>query len=175
MTPQRRLFLVTWLASLAALYQVWTQYGALPAIADERGALVALSVVLTTTPWIAGPGLTYLLRRRASGGVNLPHAEYWFTGERRGPSLDRLSPYLDSFGTWLQVFLIAVLALFVFERVDPRAASASALLFLGLTMAFLGGTVWWVRRVMAAFPQPEAATRGVKDFRRPRRPGRPGR
>jgi hypothetical protein len=172
MSPQRRLFLVTWLVGLAALYEAWTRYGVVPAVAADEAALQALSVVLTATPWVAGPGVLVLLRRMPSGGVNLPHAEYWFTGERRGPSLDRLAPYLDRFGTWLQVFLIGVLALFIYERVDPRAASVSALMFLAWTMAFLGGTVWWVRRVMAAFPEPDAATRGVKRFRRPRRPGR---
>lgn len=172
MSPSRRLFLVTWLVGLAALYKAWTEHAAAPAVQAEQGALVALSAVLIVTPWMAGPGVLWLLRRRPAGGVNLPHAEYWFTGDRRGPSLDKLSPFLDGFGTWLQVFLIGVLALFVYERVDPRAASVSAVLFLAWTMAFLGGTVWWVRRVMAAFPQPDEGTRGVKRFRRPRRPGR---
>jgi hypothetical protein len=172
MYPQRRLFLVTWLAGLAALFHAWTRYAAVPEVAADQGALLALSLVLTGTPWMAGPGVLLLLRRMPSGGVNLPHAEYWFTGERRGSSLDRLAPYLDGFGTWLQVFLIGVLALFIYERVDPRSASLSALLFLAWTMAFLGGTVWWVRRVMAAFPEPDRATRGVKRFRHPRRRGR---
>jgi len=173
MTPQRRLFLVTWLAGQAALYHAWTEYAAMPGVAREHGALMVLSAVLTLMPWLAGPGILWLLRRMPSGGVNLPHAEYWFTGERRALSLDRLAPYLDGFGSWLLVFLIGVLALFIYERVDPaRAASVSELLFLAWTAAFLGGTVLWVRRVMAAFPAPEEATRGVKRFRRPGRRGR---
>jgi hypothetical protein len=62
-----------------------------------------------------------------------------------------------------------MLALFVAERIDPRANNFSALMFLGWTVAFLGGAVWWVRRVMAAFPAPDQSTRGVKRFSRPRR------
>lgn len=169
MNAQRRLFLVTWVVGLVLLRQAWTEYADLPEFARERSSLWAVSVVLTVTPWVAGPGVMWLLRRMPSGGVNLPHAEYWFTGERRGPSLDRLAPYLDAFGTMLIVFLAGVLALFISERIDPRAASLSALMFLAWTVGFLGGASWWVRRVMAAFPAPDESTRGVKRFRSTRR------
>lgn len=169
MNPQRRLFLVTWLVGLAALHHAWTVYGDHPAIAREQGDLVALSVLLVVMPWTVGPGMMAVLRRLRSGGVNLPHAEYWFTGERRAASLDRLAPHLDAFGAVLIVFLAGVLALFVAERVDARAATFSALMFLAWTVAFLGSTVWWVRRVMAAFPAPDESTRGVKRWYSPRR------
>ena len=169
MGPQRRLFLVTWLAGLALLHHVWTVYAPLPEIEPERGELWVLSCVLTLMPWASGPGVMLLLRRMASGGVNLPHAEYWFSGERRASSLDRLAPFLDVFGLLLTVFLAGVLALFIFERIDGRAATYSALMFLFWTIGFLGATVLWVRRLMAAFPAPDASTRGLKRFRSLRR------
>jgi hypothetical protein len=169
MSPARRLFLVMWAAGLALLHHAWTVYAPLPEIQRDIVALWALSGVMVVMPWASGPGVLLLLRRRASGGVNLPHAEYWFAGERRATSLDRLAPFLDGFGTLLTVFLAGMLALFISERIDPRANTFSALMFLGWTIAFLGGAVWWVRRVMAAFPAPDQSTRGVKRFRRPRR------
>ena len=166
--PSRRLFLVTWVVSLALLQHAWSSYGDAPEILAERGALVMLSIAMVLAPWGAGPAVMVLLQRMSSGGVNLPYAEYWFTGERRPSSLDRLSPYLDGMGTLLTVFLAGVLALFVGERIDPRLSLYSAVAFLGLNIAFLGGVVWWVRRVMAAFPAPEPSTRGIKRFRRRR-------
>jgi hypothetical protein len=169
MGPQRRLFLISWLAGLAMLHHTWTVYAPEPPIDADRADLMVLSGVMVVMPWLAGPGILLLLRRMPSGGVNLPHAEYWFAGERRAISLDRLAPYLDSFGTLLTVFLAGVLALFISERVDLRAASYSAVMFLAWTIGFLGSTVWWVRRVMAAFPAPDEATRGVKRFRSTRR------
>lgn len=168
MHANRRLFIVTWLGGLALLHHAWSTYGDWPSVQQDRHELWTLAVVFVLVPWLAGPGLMPLLRRMRSGGVNLPYAEYWFTGERRAPSLDRLSPYLDGMGILLNVFLAGVAALSVAERVDPRVALYSAVMFLALTIAFLGGTVWWVRRVMAAFPAPDASTRGVKRFRRRR-------
>lgn len=169
MTAQRRLFLVFWLSGLAFLHHAWTEYGDVPAVLRDRSSLIALSILFVVIPWVSGPGILVLLRRMESGGVNLPHAEYWFTGERRAASLDRLSPLLDVLGILIMAFLAAVLALFVAERVDPRSLNYSAVGFLALTIAFLGGTVWWVRRVMATFPAPDPSTRGLKVFRRRRR------
>lgn len=169
MGPQRRLFLVTWLAGLALLHHAWTAYAPLAAIEREHGALWVLSGVMVLMPWVSGPGILVLLRRMESGGVNLPHAEYWFAGERRAASLDRLAPFLDVFGALLTVFMAGVLALFISERVDPRAGAFSGLMFLAWTIGFLGAVVWWVRRVMAAFPAPDESTRGVKRFRSVRR------
>jgi len=162
MSPQRRLFLVTWLGGLALVHHAWTAYAHLPEIEQEQGALQALSAVTALMPWLSGPGVMWLLRRMESGGVNIPYAEYWFAGERRSASLDRLAPYLDLFGALLTVFLAGLLALFISERIDLRASAHSALMFLAWTLAFLGATVWWVRRVLAAFPAPDAATRGMR-------------
>lgn len=166
MAPTRRLFLVTWLASLALVAHCWMEYAHFSQVLRDREGLLGLSMVIGLMPWVAGPAMLLVLRRMESGGVNLPHAEYWFTGGRRAASLDRLSPYLDGMGTLLSAYLSAVLALFISERVDERAESVSAVLFLAATLAFLGGTVWWVRRVMRAFPEPESTTRGRRPFRR---------
>lgn len=168
MHANRRLFLVTWLAGLALVHHAWTEYGQEPPLVADRAALLTLSALIAILPWAVGPGTLKLLRRMRSGGVNLPYAEYWFEGERRAASLDRLAPYLDGMAILLTVFLAAVLALFVAERIDPRVALVSAVTFLALAIAFLGGTVLWVRRVMAAFPAPDASTRGVRRFRRRR-------
>lgn len=169
MSPQRRLFLMAWVSGLALLYHVWSVYAPLPPFDAAQTDLMVLSGVMVVMPWLSGPGILLLLRRMPSGGVNLPYAEYWFTGERRPTSLDRLAPYLDVFGTLLTAFLAGLMALFIFERVDARAFSISAVMFLAWTIAFLGATVWWVRRVMAAFPAPDESTRGVKRFRTTRR------
>ena len=160
---------MAWLAGLALLHHAWTVYAPLPPIEAVQGDLMVLSGVMVLTPWLSGPGILLFLRRLPSGGVNLPHAEYWFSGERRAASLDRLAPYLDVFGALLTVFLAGVMALFISERIDARAASYSAVMFLAWTTGFLGATVWWVRRVMAAFPAPDESTRGVKRFRTTRR------
>lgn len=172
--PTRRLFLVVWAAGAALLQMAWSRYGELLQDRGEGGALWALSAMMIVLPWAVGPGLLLLLRRMPSGGVNLPHAEYWFGAERRAASLERLAPYLDVMALLLNVFLAAVLVLFVTERTEPVVMVYSGLMFLGLVMAFLGGTVLWTRAVMRAFPAPDPSTRG-RLVLRSRRPGRPRR
>ena len=54
MSPSRRLFLVTWLAGWAALYQAWTVHAAAPAVQAELGALLALGLLEQLTP-VADP------------------------------------------------------------------------------------------------------------------------
>lgn len=171
-TPTLRLFLMAWVGSLALLVGLWSE-GALPmARAGDRHSLIALGAVMALAPWLAGPGLLPLLRRMKSGGVNLPYAEYWFAGERRAASLERLRPYLEVFGALLAVFLGGVLLIFVGERTHVGVAAYAELIFLAATLAFLGGTVAWVRAVVRAFPAPDPATRGVSALRPARR--RPG-
>lgn len=179
-TPTLRLFLMAWIGSMVLLVGVWREWADWPAIEAEQGALIVQGVMMVVAPWLAGPGLLPLLRRRSSGGVNLPYAEYWFTGQRRASSLDRLRPYMDLMGAMMSVFLSAVLLIFVGERVDAAVASVSALMFLTAVVALLGGSVLWVRALLRAFPAPEPSTGGplaVRTARRPtapRRPSRPG-
>lgn len=173
-TRTRRLFLAGWAAGLALLHMAWSRYGDLLQARGEEGALWALSAMMVALPWAVGPGLLQVLRRMPSGGVNLPHAEYWFAGERRPASLDRLEPYLDVMALLLTVFLVAVLVLFVTERTEPVVMMYSGLMFLGLVIAMLGGTVLWTRAVMRAFPAPDPSTRGRLAVRS-RRPIRPRR
>ena len=172
-TPTQRLFLAAWLGGLVLFAGLWAKWGDVAAVAADHGALITLGIVLLVTPWVAGPGLLPLLRRRDSGGVNIPHAEYWFTGERRAASLDRLRPFLEVFGAMLSAFLSAVLMVFIGERTDPALAQVSALIFLAATVVYLGTTVIWVRSVMRAFPAPDPATRGVSTLGPRRRPGGP--
>lgn len=171
-TATSRLFLVAWLCSLAGYGWAWTHWRDGLSPEGDQTALVVLGVVMVVAPWMAGPGLLPLLRRRASGGVNLPYAEYWFTGERRSASLDRLRPYLEVMGTMMSAFLTGILMIFIGERVDQALWSVSALLFLTVVVMFLGASVMWVRAVMRAFPAPEPSTRGASSPLRPSRTAR---
>ena len=173
-TPTFRLFLMAWVGGLTLWGGLWMRWADESAIQDELGALVTLGVVMVLAPWLAGPGLLPLLRRRDSGGVNLPHAEYWFSGERRGPSLDRLRPFLEVMGAMLSVFLSMTAVVFVAERTNAAFNEVSALAFLASVLMLLGGLVVWTRAVMRAFPPPDPATRGASVLRPSRRmPGRP--
>ena len=173
-TPTLRLFLMAWVGSLALWGGLWMRWADAPAIHAEQGALAALGLAMLLAPWLAGPGLLPLLRRRDSGGVNLPHAEYWFSGERRSSSLDRLRPYLEVMGTLLSVFLSMTAGVFVAERTDAAFNEVSAVAFLASVLMLLGGLVIWTRSVMRAFPPPDAATRGASALRPSRRgPRRP--
>ena len=149
MSPTRRLFLVSWVVGLAALWGCATQ---LPEpLSDD---FVALAMVAAVLPWAAGPGLMPLLARMPAHLINLPHSEYWFATDRRAQSLLRLRPYVDVMGTLLAVFLGAVVLLYTGERVDPLLASYSAMLFLLAVGCFLSGIGLWMRALLKAFARP---------------------
>ena len=196
-SPTFRLFLILWVGSLVWLYAAWT--GREPADLAQAPSVMGsaqwltMALTMVIVPWLAGPGLMLMLRRMKSGGVNLPYAEYWFSGDRRAESLNRLRPFLDVMGSMMAAFLSAVLLIEVQVR-QLKFTELGDLIVLGATVMLLGGTLLWVRAVMRAFPAPAAETRGASaagslrrgasgagrgasriSQRPPRRPGSPGR
>jgi hypothetical protein len=170
----RVLFVAAWLACLGLMGACWTVWKDLADLALKPSELPILTVVIVLAPWIAGPGLLPWLRRMESGGVNLPHADHWFSGERRAASLTRLSPYLHVMGLMVMALLAAQIGLDLwYAHQGMKAGDLVALSMLGL---FLAATAIWTLLLMRAFPKPKADVSTVSDAsqrRHPRRPGEP--
>jgi hypothetical protein len=161
----RRLFIVGWLCSLVFVALCWLWWTAPLAVAQDAGDLAVLSGVIALLPWAAGPGLMPVLRRMKSGGVNLPHNEYWFSGERRAASLDRLGPFMDALGLMLSAFLCGMLSIDLVHGLHGHRPSEAV--HMAATAAFLLVTGLWVWRVMRAFPAPPREAAGSNGDRKP--------
>ncbi len=166
----RALFVLGWLASLAFMalcHGRWSQALAQSLDPGDFWVLVAVGVIL---PWAAGPGMMPVLRRMQNGGINLPHADYWFNSERRAASLDRLAPYTDAMGLLLSVFLSTMLALDLWHGLQGQRTPVGQ--HLTATAAFVAATGIWTWALLHAFPAPPRhdLTRQVDDSRRPRQP-----
>ncbi len=169
----RLLFVAAWLASMGFLTVCWTVWRDLADFALKPSELATLSAIVAVAPWIAGPGLLPWLRRMDSGGVNLPHADYWFSGERRQASLTRMSPYLDVLGLMVMALLVSQLGLDLWYA--RQGLKAGDLLSLSILGVFLAAMAVWTIALLRAFPKPEPAVAAGEPPlpRRPRRPGEP--
>ncbi len=143
----RTAFLVAWFGCIGVVGTRWQPWPA--TFSDREAGLLVLSLLIAVLPWATGPGLLALLRRMPSGGVNLPHASYWFSGARRSASLDRMAPFLDAMALALTLFLTGILAL----NATPNAAGLEAQVLTGTALFVVWGGVWtW--QLARAFPEP---------------------
>ncbi|MBB5205481.1 hypothetical protein HNQ51_002800 [Inhella inkyongensis] len=171
----RILFLLSWAAYLLGFG--WSSFTLLPDLVGDPGKeasrasyIALMGGIGALSSWFSGPGCMWLLRRRAKGGVNLPHAEYWFEGERRKASLDRLAPYIDALGLQVLGLLAGAHAWVVWDTLHPRAALGLGAVFAGLG-AFTLVLIIWTWRLHRAFGPPPALDVHRSAPRRPRRPG----
>jgi hypothetical protein len=168
----RLLFVATWLGSMGFLAACWTVWRELANFALKPSELATLSAIVAVAPWITGPGLLPWLRRKDSGGVNLPHADHWFSGERRQASLTRMSPYLDVLGLMVMALLVSQLGLDLWYA--HQGLKAGDLLSLSLLGVFLAAMAMWTIALLRAFPKPDPAAAAAAEAPAPRRPRRPG-
>ncbi len=174
-----RLFKIVWLCCVLLFFvsSLW-----LPERVGDPGKevpravyVVLLGFCLVSVPWFVGPGMVRLLQSMGSGGVNIPHAEYWFEGERREASLRRLAPYLLEIGGLTAVFFVAVSASVHFPGAMLFGVKLGLVLTLSLTALLMLWVAFWMVRVMRAFPKPPTdELNPATHLRRPRRPRRPG-
>ncbi len=152
----------------ALFFAVWLAHGVffagtadwLPAQVGSPGKemprdayLVLLGGIGLVVPLLCGPGMVALLGRLRSGGVNLPHADYWFSGERRAASLQRLEPHLLMIATWVTLLLAALHALELLQLRDEHWVLIPVdLLVLALGLHTL--------RLMRLFPKPPSDRHG---------------
>lgn len=148
----RTVFLTGWCGCLGFVAACWRQWQA--AFAHSENGLWVLSLTIAVLPWAAGPGLLPVLGRMDRGGINLPHADHWFTGARRAASLQRLAPFMYAMGLMLALFLCALLALELRNGLQGRALPDGELLVA--TAVFLALTALWVLALLRAFPKPPA-------------------
>lgn len=130
--------------------------------------LLLMGAVSLFVPLLAGP-LPLAVVRRSGKGVNLPHAAYWFSLERRYASVQRLSPHLYAMACWLLIFFAAQhgLELLGSSDAEPR------LLLAGLLVLLIGGHLIALLRSFPAPPR-DGASDGAT-ARGPARPPRPDR
>ncbi len=160
------LFYAVWLAHLT--FFLGTANG-LPELVGSPGKPLSRDAYLALMggiglllPLFCGPGLLALLRRMRSGGVNLPHAAYWFTGERRAASLQRLQPHVLMIATWITLFLSALHAMELLQLRDERWVIGLA----GLLMLTLAAHTL---RLLRLFPAPPTTPNGPDKHKVPDR------
>lgn len=160
-----------WLASMSLVGACWLGWQGAAATALQPGELLLLTVVTAVTPWAAGPALLPWLRRQSSGGVNIPHADHWFTGERRAASLDRLAPFMDAMGLMVCALLSSLLAARIWH--GDRGLTTPEAMSLVVSAVFGLATILWVVALLRAFPRPSDDDPAPEHLKGPRRPQRP--
>lgn len=107
----RILFFAVWLAHLAFIVAsaAWLpeQIGPAGRQMGRTEYLAFMGAVGALVPLMVGPGMLLAQTKLERSGLNLPYAGYWFHGERRAASLQRLAPHLYGMAAWVSVFLSA--------------------------------------------------------------------
>lgn len=164
----RLLWLSYWVAFVwSSIAYLPEQVGA-PGKALSREAYMALIGGLGAfVTLLCGPLTMAHLRARASGGVNLPHAQHWFEGERRQASLDRLEPFMLTLSLLLIGLFAGLHGIEIWNALHAPARLAEAWVMLPIGLNLLAGGIWtW--RLLRAFgpPPPESSAPQLPGARR---------
>ena len=116
--------------------------------------------------------LGLLLRVMPVSLVNVPHREYWLTGERRQRSLERLRTAMEWFGVIDVLFAVGVNHSIAQSNAASETAEAARLgsdfyLLLG---GFLFATIVWVVWLLRSFPKPPEGEPGQPETAEPLQP-----
>jgi uncharacterized membrane protein len=97
--------------------------------------------------------LPLILKYIPTSLINLPHREYWLSGDRREASLQFLKVHFSWFGVAI-MFLMVVIFHITFMANLNQIAEINSLLFWFLLGAFLLFTIWWTVILVRRFPKP---------------------
>lgn len=85
--------------------------------------------------------------------INLPHREYWLSGERRDESLQFLNVHFSWFGVATMLLMVAIFQLTFVANLSPLK-DLSAPIPWAIFGAFVLFTIWWTVVLVRRFPKP---------------------
>ncbi|MEI6064215.1 MAG: DUF1648 domain-containing protein [Pseudanabaena sp. ELA748] len=97
--------------------------------------------------------LPLLLKSLPTSVINLPHREYWLSGDQREASLQFLKMHFSWFGVATMLLMVAVFHITFLANLSP-SIKLDSLLFWFLLGAYLLFTIWWTVVLLIRFPKP---------------------
>lgn len=85
--------------------------------------------------------------------INLPHREYWLSGDRRQESLKFLNVHFSWLGVATMLLIVIIFHLTFLANLS-QLKDLPAPLFWALLGAFLLFTIWWTVLLIRRFPKP---------------------
>jgi uncharacterized membrane protein len=85
--------------------------------------------------------------------INLPHREYWLSGDQREASLQFLKIHFSWFGVATMLLMVAVFHITFLANLNP-SIKLDSLLFWLLLGVFLVFTICWTVVLVRRFPKP---------------------
>lgn len=85
--------------------------------------------------------------------INLPHREYWLSGDRREASLQFLNGHFSWLGVATMLLMVAIFHLTFLANLSPIKDLNIAIPW-GLLGSFLLFTIWWTVLLLRRFPKP---------------------
>ena len=97
--------------------------------------------------------LPLLLKSLPTSVINLPHREYWLSGDRREESLQFLNVHFSWFGVATMLLIVIVFHITFLANLSPINELSSSL-FWALLGTFLLFTIWWTVILLRRFHAP---------------------
>ena len=85
--------------------------------------------------------------------INLPHREYWLSGDRREESLKFLNVHFSWFGVATMLLMVIIFHITFLANLS-QITELNSLLFWVLLGVFLLFTIWWIIVLLRRFPNP---------------------
>jgi uncharacterized membrane protein len=97
--------------------------------------------------------LPLLLKSLPTSLINLPHREYWLSGDQREASLQFLNVHFSWLGVATMLLMVVVFHITFLANLNPNM-ELNSLLFWFLLGAFLLFIIWWTVLLVRRFPKP---------------------
>lgn len=97
--------------------------------------------------------LPLILKYIPTSLINLPHRDYWLSGDRREASLQFLNVHFSWFGVATMLLMVLVFHITFLANLN-QTAGINSLLFWLLLGAFLLFTTWWTILLVRRFSKP---------------------
>jgi serine/threonine-protein kinase len=98
-------------------------------------------------------GIGALVRVTPDDAVNLPNKEYWLAPERREATITTITQQMNAFTIMLNAFMIGIHQLSIMANLTPDKHLSNGVWVL--LVGFLGGTGFWVYKMITEFKVPQ--------------------
>jgi serine/threonine-protein kinase len=101
-------------------------------------------------------GIGALVRVTPDDAVNLPNKEYWLAPERREATITTITHQMNAFTIMMNAFMIGIHQLSIMANLTPDKHLSNGVWVL--LVGFLGGTGFWVYKMITEFKVPQTPT-----------------
>jgi serine/threonine-protein kinase len=101
-------------------------------------------------------GIGALVRVTPDDAVNLPNKEYWLAPERREATITTITQQMNAFTIMMNTFMIGIHQLSIMANLTPDKHLSNGVWVL--LVGFLGGTGFWVYKMITEFKVPQIPT-----------------